>query len=193
MTKGERTRQRIIEVSAPVFNRYGFETTSMSQLMEVTGLEKGGLYRHFSSKEEIALEVFKYSEEKIYGPVFAALEKIEDPVDRLHAFVKGFAKKLPIAGGCPIFNTAVEHDHSNSKLREVAAAAFSLRIKRLAKWFIEAQREKRIALEMPATEAALHLFCSLEGALIARDLMGTEHPLRSTERMLISFLEGLET
>jgi TetR/AcrR family transcriptional repressor of nem operon len=192
MTKGERTRQRIIQTAAPVFNQHGFGSTSMSQIMEATGLEKGGLYRHFESKEEMALEVFSFSEEMAYGETFQELAKIEDPVARIKAFVKGFARKIPVEGGCPIFNTAVENDHSNSKLRSAAANAFNLRVKQLAKWFTEAQKLERIRLEMPATEAALHLFCSLEGALIARDLTGSEHPLRSTERMLISFISDLE-
>ena len=29
--------------------------------MEATGLKKGGIYRHFSSKEELAAEVFDYT------------------------------------------------------------------------------------------------------------------------------------
>ncbi|MES2856673.1 MAG: helix-turn-helix domain-containing protein, partial [Bdellovibrionota bacterium] len=173
-----------------MFNQHGFGSTSMAQLMEATGLEKGGLYRHFESKEEIALEVFNYSEEISYGEAFDHLEKIADPVLRLKTFVKSFAKKIPIEGGCPIFNTAVENDHSNTKLRAAASAAFNARIKQLAKWFTEAQKSKRIKLEVPATEAALHLFCSLEGALIARDLTGSEHSMRSTERILIAFIEG---
>src|ERR1700753_912092 len=58
MTKGEDTRREIVEKAAPLFNQKGFEGTSMSDLMRVTGLQKGGIYRHFSSKEELAGEAF---------------------------------------------------------------------------------------------------------------------------------------
>ena len=61
MKKGERTRRRIVECSAPVFNTKGYAGASMSDLVLVTGLEKGGIYNHFGSKEQLALEAFDYA------------------------------------------------------------------------------------------------------------------------------------
>src|ERR1700678_1948300 len=61
MTKGEQTRRRIVEAAAPIFNKRGYEGASLSELMEATGLKKGGIYRHFSSKEELAAEAFDYT------------------------------------------------------------------------------------------------------------------------------------
>jgi TetR/AcrR family transcriptional repressor of nem operon len=61
MTKGEQTRRRIVEAAAPIFNKRGYEAASLSELMAATGLKKGGIYRHFSSKEEPAAEVFDYT------------------------------------------------------------------------------------------------------------------------------------
>jgi len=61
MSKGQRTRERIVAEAASLFNQRGFDGSSMSELMEATGLEKGGIYRHFSSKEELAAEAFDYA------------------------------------------------------------------------------------------------------------------------------------
>ena len=61
MTKGERTRQEIVRNAAPLFNTKGYEGTSLSDLMAATGLQKGGIYRHFASKEELAAEAFDYA------------------------------------------------------------------------------------------------------------------------------------
>ena len=58
MRKGERTRQEIIRKAAPVFNQKGYAGAALSDLMRATGLEKGGIYRHFSSKEALAAEAF---------------------------------------------------------------------------------------------------------------------------------------
>jgi len=52
MTKGELTRKRIVEAAAPIFNQHGYEGSSLNALMQATGLKKGGIYRHFASKEE---------------------------------------------------------------------------------------------------------------------------------------------
>ena len=60
-TKGERTRQRIVELAAPVFNRQGYAGASLRDLIGATGLEKGGIYNHFGSKEQLALEAYDYA------------------------------------------------------------------------------------------------------------------------------------
>ena len=40
--KGEETRQEIIRKAAPIFNRKGYSGAALSDLMQATGLEKGG-------------------------------------------------------------------------------------------------------------------------------------------------------
>jgi TetR/AcrR family transcriptional regulator, transcriptional repressor for nem operon len=54
MRKGEQTRQEIIRKAAPIFNQRGYDGAALSELMRATGLEKGGIYRHFKSKEQLA-------------------------------------------------------------------------------------------------------------------------------------------
>ena len=61
VTKGQQTRREIVEKAAPLFNKKGYECTSLSDLMHATGLKEGGIYRHFSSKEELATAAFDYS------------------------------------------------------------------------------------------------------------------------------------
>ncbi|HEX4488355.1 MAG TPA: helix-turn-helix domain-containing protein, partial [Terriglobales bacterium] len=61
MSKGEDTRKRIVAEAAAIFNQKGYEGASLQALMEATGLEKGGIYRHFTSKETVAAEAFDYA------------------------------------------------------------------------------------------------------------------------------------
>ena len=65
MGKKERTRKYIIEQAAPLFNQKGFAGTSLHDIMEITGLKKGGIYGNFESKEEIAIASFEYSVELV--------------------------------------------------------------------------------------------------------------------------------
>ena len=60
MGKGELTRQRIVALAAPIFNQKGYAGTALSDLMRATGLEKGGIYRHFESKQELAEDAFDH-------------------------------------------------------------------------------------------------------------------------------------
>src|SRR5258707_13295799 len=102
MTKGEVTRQRIIEIAAPLFNQRGFEGCSMQDVLEATGLEKGGVYRHFSSKEELAAEVFRYAWGRAVTMRWEGLEKVEGSAEKLRYFVRRFVDTPgTVAGGCP--------------------------------------------------------------------------------------------
>ena len=53
MRKGEQTRKEIIRKAAPIFNRKGYDGAALSDLMRATGLEKGGIYRHFGTSRSL--------------------------------------------------------------------------------------------------------------------------------------------
>jgi len=126
MRSGEQTRENIIRQAAALFNQQGFAGASMSDIMQATGLQKGGIYRHFESKEALALEAFDYAVAQMAARFTEALEGRENAVDRLHAVVDVFARlhdDPPVPGGCPMLNTAVESDDGNPALRGRARAA----------------------------------------------------------------------
>src|SRR6516165_614441 len=83
MRKGEHTRQEIIREAAPIFNRRGYDGAALSDLMKATGLEKGGIYRHFDSKEALAAEAFDYAWEEAFQERVRDLGSISGSVDRL--------------------------------------------------------------------------------------------------------------
>ena len=132
MRKGESTRQRIIEQAAPLFNQRGFEGCSMQDVLEATGLEKGGVYRHFASKEELAAEVFRYSWTRAAALRREGLDEVQGAVEKLRYLVRRFADTTgPIAGGCPLLNTAIESDDGNALLRGLVHAGIKDWKKRL--------------------------------------------------------------
>src|ERR1700683_3008907 len=114
MTKGEETRQRIVEKAAALLNQRGFSGFSMSALMEATGLEKGGIYRHFDSKEQLAAEAFEYAWQTALGTRMRDLESISNSIEWLRQFITNFVqRRSTVPGGCPLFNTAVDADGGN--------------------------------------------------------------------------------
>ncbi len=53
LTKGERTRQAILESAYTLIIKQGYAATSMRQIAEGAGLALGGIYNHFPSKEDV--------------------------------------------------------------------------------------------------------------------------------------------
>lgn len=126
MRSGEQTRENIIRQAAALFNQQGFAGASMSDIMQATGLQKGGIYRHFESKEALALEAFDYAIAQMGGRFGATMAGRENAIDRLHGVIDVFARlhdDPPVPGGCPMLNTAIETDDGNPALRARARTA----------------------------------------------------------------------
>ena len=126
VARGEGTRENIIRKAATLFNQHGFAGSSMSDVMAATGLQKGGIYRHFESKEQLAVEALDYAV-GLMGRRFAeALEGKTHAIDRLSAVIVVFEAlphDPPVPGGCPMMNASIENDDGNPALRERARAA----------------------------------------------------------------------
>src|ERR1700691_5132975 len=146
VTKAEQTRREIVRKSAPLFNQKSYEGTSLSDLMEATGLQKGGIYRHFSGKEELATEAFDYSWGKAVSGRLDGVAEVPDCVNRLKKMIENFVQLREGLGpgGCPLMNTAGEAGGGNPALRGRARKAFQNWIVRLSKITAEGIEKRQI-------------------------------------------------
>ena len=81
MTKGEDTRPAVVEKAAALLNQRGFSGFSMSALMEATGLEEGGIYRHCDSKRQLAAEAFEWAWQAALGTRMRALGSMSKSIE----------------------------------------------------------------------------------------------------------------
>ena len=123
MSKGERTRQMIIEQSAPIFNKKGIAATAMSDIMDATKLAKGSLYVHFDNKDVLAEAAVDYNMQMLEKKVLTAINKFDHPKDKLFAYIDAFRNPLnpPVSGGCPMLNFGMEADDQNDVVLEKVA------------------------------------------------------------------------
>lgn len=187
MGKGSATRERIVARAAPLFNQRGFAGAAMSDIMAATGLEKGGIYRHFGSKDALALEAFDYATRLLTARFEQALAGKTRAADRMHAIFelwRAIAHDPPIAGGCYAMNTAIESDDTHPALRDRARRvlrAFERRVVRILEEGI-ARGELNRALD--AARFAGVTVATLEGALMLTRLHGDDiHMRRATQTL----------
>lgn len=173
LTKGERTRERIVEAAAPLFNQRGYTGVSLSDLMAATGLEKGGIYRHFASKDEIALAAFDHALGVHAARIQDLVEARRGAVARLagvaHALA-GLAVDPAVPGGCPLLNTAVEADDGDDPLHVALRTRVRHGMRRLMRYAQSIVEEGvaagELAADVDAAAEAEALVASLEGALM---------------------------
>lgn len=126
LSKAERTRQFIIERTAPVFNEKGFAGTSLNDLTQATGLTKGSIYGNFENKDEVALAAFDYNFNRVTNYIKAKITATENSIERLLVYPQVYRNFLVLPflkPGCPILNTSTEADDTHPGLKEKAAAA----------------------------------------------------------------------
>lgn len=191
MTKGEQTRRDIVEKAAPLFNQKGFEGTSLADLMQATGLQKGGIYRHFSGKRELAAEAFDYAWEKAVRGRLDGVADVPDCVDRLKKTIDNFVERRAglVPGGCPLMNTAVEADDGNPLLRARARKALQGWTERLSRIAAEGVKKNQIVRSVAPRRLSELIISSLEGALLISRLQNNEEPLRAMRQHLDEYLE----
>jgi TetR/AcrR family transcriptional regulator, transcriptional repressor for nem operon len=190
MTKGDETRERIIAKAAELFNQRGLEGTSMADLMEATGLEKGGIYRHFPSKEAVAVEAFDYAWEEAFRERVRDLGSISGSVDRLKHLIANFVERRPsIPGGCPLLNTAVDSDDGNPLLRERARQALGKWQNLLTSVINEGIQRREIRSGVDPHGLSMLIISSLEGALMISRLERRRDALVAARSHLDNYLE----
>jgi TetR/AcrR family transcriptional regulator, transcriptional repressor for nem operon len=191
-SKGQKTRERIVAEAANLFNRRGFEGSSMSDVMAATGLEKGGIYRHFSSKEELAAEAFDYAWKSAFETRIHDLEQVPNSIEKLKRFIVNFINGRPaVSGGCPVLNTAVEADDGNLLLRDRVRAAWREWRDYLAEIIAAGLKRKEIRPEVDAKQVATLIISSLEGALMITRLERNKEALLTAQSHLERYLETL--
>jgi TetR/AcrR family transcriptional regulator, transcriptional repressor for nem operon len=187
-TKGERTRQRIVELAAPVFNRRGYAGASLRDLTGATGLEKGGIYNHFGSKEQLALEAYDYAIGRTTELLARSQDGLTDPIERLTAMIEAFAvtvRRPAIEGGCPIMNTAIDADDTNPELLERARASMTLWHRLVGRIVKDGKEAGVLAADVDPYALASTITGSLEGALmLARLYDDPSHMDRVVDHLL---------
>ena len=191
MTKAEKTRQFIIEKTAPIFNRKGYAGTSIADITEATGLTKGSVYGNFGNKDEVALAVFDHNFGLMSSLVNKKMAEHSKTVDKLKVYLTLYAEliKAPaLQGGCPVLNTAVECDDTHDLLKiKVRSAIDSWHSTILAVIRLGRER-KEIRQKFDEKEFAFALIALIEGgvmlAKVTGRMTGFKAAMKQAEKMI---------
>ncbi len=167
-SKGDLTRQHIIDKSMQLLSVQGYFNTSIAGIIKATGLTKGGLYGHFRNKEEIWYAVYGECVRIWKDIVFQGVRDIADPLARLERVIDNSLKNYlgggVFEGGCFLFNSLVELAGQSSAMSDHVLKGFRDFAALLRQWLEEAQQQGRLRDGLNPDEIADFLVISLNGA-----------------------------
>ncbi len=192
MKKGDATKLRIIEETAPLFNTRGFSSTSIQDILDTTGLQKGGLYNHFKNKDDLALASFDYALKMLYSAHQAAQASTHDSSSRIKALMEVVCRTARdgiMMGGCPLLNVSVESDSSHPKLKERAQYATKVFEDFLCQIIVQGQNAGEIPSTIQATSCAKVLLMLIEGAILMSRLHNNQKYIDEVKDHIRVFLQ----
>ena len=71
-----KTRTKILDASAALFSRHGYNGTALRDIAKALNMKAGSLYYHFDSKEQLVLEVLTIGIKNIIHTVIAEVEAL---------------------------------------------------------------------------------------------------------------------
>ncbi len=121
MSKGERTKNKILRKAAHIASVSGLEDMSIGKLAEATGLSKSGLFAHFNSKEKLQIQVVHWVEEMFTREVLRPAFKKTRGIPRIEAIYGNWKKWIDgdaLPGGCIMIASSAEFDDRPGIVRD---------------------------------------------------------------------------
>lgn len=186
MRKAERTRQFIIEKTAPLFNKKGFHGTSLLDITDATGLTKGSVYGNFKNKDELAIEAFRHNYFHLTQKIRENVNAAQSAIEKLLAFTQ-FYKNNYLAvferGGCAILNTGTDADDNHPLLKEEVKTSLVNWKKLLVKILNDGIQSGELKDINPG-EFIYYFIALIEGSIfLAKTTGDISALLRNTERL----------
>ncbi len=161
------TRQKILNIAAEEIHLHGFQACKTSQIIQKSGISKGALYHHFSSKLELGYAVFdevfapKVIEE--WSPVFQS----QHPVQAMISMFEDMLSCMDDDGinkGCPLNNLSQEMSPIDEGFRLRIQHMMQLWHEGIAESLKREQEAGVIKKDVNIAQATTFMIASIEGA-----------------------------
>lgn len=186
--KGERTRERILDIAYDAIVQKGFAATSIEELVEAAGITKSGFFYHFRDKNDLARQLFERflaEDEQILDSLTARARTLsDDPLHSFLIFLQLYAELMDdmpdLHPGCLVASVTYQAQLFDREVRAMNAQSIRAMRARFRAWLdeIAAVYPPRAPVDLDAL--ADQLGAVVEGAIILskaladRGLMGRQ-------------------
>jgi AcrR family transcriptional regulator len=120
-TKGQRTRNSILEVAAALATEEGLDPLSIGRLADAMGMSKSGLFAHFGSKEELQLATVDHAAALFVAEVIDPARGAPKGLARIWSLCDhmiGYSERQVFPGGCFFAATSFEFNNRPGPVRD---------------------------------------------------------------------------
>jgi AcrR family transcriptional regulator len=192
MSKGEATREAILDEATRVASRVGLRGLTIGSLATQAHLSKSGLFAHFGSKESLQLQVVEHAAalfvDAVVRPALAAPRgepRVRELFDRWLGWCDG-----TLAAGCVFVGATTEYDDEPGPVRELVVRAQRDWLETIATVFRTGVTEGHFRAEADADQFAHDLYGVILAYHHARRLLRDPQAERRARRALDRLLDA---
>lgn len=158
--KGEHNRDKIVEAASRLFYEHGYNTTSLKDIADSTGIPKGNFYFYFKTKDELLKAVIEDRLERLRGMIAGWEQEFKTPRERLLRCVEMPMLEWSemVRYGCPMGSLSMELGKQQPEMKQLATGMFKI----LIDWIEKQLRELGRSEDAPAL--ARRFIARLQGA-----------------------------
>lgn len=196
VTKGTHTKQKVIQKSLHLFSVKGFYNTAINDILDATGLTKGGLYGHFKSKEDIWYAVYEEAATIWKDIVFKDIKTVEDPLERIKKALDNDLRHYLGAdvfeGGCFFLNMLVELSGQSATMSNHVLKGIIGFSKVISRWLKEADQKGMLKPGLDPDEIAKFIVVSINGCAALYIQIRDPEIWKLTLAQLNYYIDGLK-
>jgi AcrR family transcriptional regulator len=193
-TKGERTKQAILDVAASLATEEGLEPLSIGRLAQATRMSKSGLFAHFGSKEELQLATVDHAAELFVREVIAPAREAPKGLARVWALCENmidYAERQVFPGGCFFAAASFEFNRRPGPVRDRIHHMLGTWVSYLEHAEEQAQQTGEILQDLGAKELAFELDAFAQAANARYQLFEDSAVFADARRAIRERLESL--
>ena len=173
-TKGEATRENILEIAQSLMLQKGFSGTSIDEIISASSITKGGFFYHFESKNDLAKHLmlkYQHEDEIFFNSLFDRADELsEDPLQQMLIFLKLLAEameKLPdVHPGCLVATFTSANQQLNDEVKNVTADCTLSWRELFAQHLEKINQQHPMKIDVSINELSDMLSTILEGGII---------------------------
>jgi TetR/AcrR family transcriptional repressor of nem operon len=181
----------VLDRAIAVFWERGYEATSIQDVLDATGINRGSLYATFGDKKHLFLAVLARYAERVGAPLLAELAD-PDPrraIERMFAAILRHASDPTQPRGCLITNTALECPQSGEEISRTIAAWVGQQESVLYQVLLRAQAEGSLARTRDCRALARFFVGVAQGLNVVHKAMADPAALQDMVRMAMQVWE----
>ena len=197
-TKGEKTRERLMDLAYASIVEKGFAATSIEELVEAAGITKSGFFYHFRDKNDLARQLFERFLDEDEGIMVTlenrARELSDDPLQSFLIFLNVYAQMMDdmeaLHPGCMVATVTYQERMFDADVRQMNVDYLRRMRERLARWLSEIVDKYPPRIPVDVEELADHLNV-VEGAIIQSKALRDESLMGKQTRLFRNHIKLL--